>query len=291
MSYGWPHHPVFCLTMESFWRHLWMLISLVLLGFGTEDGHCLRNVNLTVNPPIVRKGGHASLLCQYDLEGAPLYSVKWYRGNFEFYRFSPGEKPSIKIFPYGGIYVDLSLSNDRLVVLRKVGFNLSGNFSCEVTVEAPSFSTATVYQQMQVVSLPESPPEIHTEHERYEPGDTLRANCSSSPSKPSASLSFFINNIPVGGPEIREHSSSPDSRQFSYLFIVTTLNPMHFNNGQLIIQCTAHVSTLYRETSEVQLMSRTREPIPERVTSQNVSSRTVSSLHLLLLILGSHIAR
>jgi len=68
----------------------------------------------------------------------------------------------------------------------------------------------------------------------------------------------------VGVPEIREHSSSPDSRQFSYLFIVTTLNPMHFNNGQLIIQCTAHVSTLYRETSEVQLMSRTREPIPER---------------------------
>jgi len=36
VSYGWPHHPVFCLTMESFWRHLWMLISLVLLGFGTE---------------------------------------------------------------------------------------------------------------------------------------------------------------------------------------------------------------------------------------------------------------
>jgi len=65
-------------------------------------------------------------------------------------------------------------------------------------------------------------------------------------------------------PEIREHSSSPDSRQFSYLFIVTTLNPMHFNNGQLIIQCTAHVSTLYRETTEVHLMSRTREPIPER---------------------------
>jgi hypothetical protein len=48
-------------------------------------------------------------LCQYDLEDAPLYSVKWYRGNFEFYRFSPGEKPSIKIFPYSGIYVDVSI--------------------------------------------------------------------------------------------------------------------------------------------------------------------------------------
>jgi hypothetical protein len=43
------------------------------------------------------------------------------------------------------------MSNDRVVVLQNVGFKLSGNFSCEVTVEAPSFSTATVYQQMQVV--------------------------------------------------------------------------------------------------------------------------------------------
>lgn len=49
------------------------------------------------------------------------------------------------------ICLQLSVSNERVVVLRKVGFNLSGNFSCEVTVEAPSFSTATVYQQMQVV--------------------------------------------------------------------------------------------------------------------------------------------
>jgi hypothetical protein len=48
-----------------------------------------------------------------------------------------------------------------------------------------------------VTALPEKPPEIHTEYDRYEPGETLRANCSSSPSKPSASLSFFINNIPV----------------------------------------------------------------------------------------------
>ena len=68
----------------------------------------------------------------------------------------------------------------------------------------------------------------------------------------------------VGVPEIREYSPLPDSRQLSFLFIVTQLNPMHFNNGQLIIKCTAHVSTLYRETSEVHLMSRTREPIPER---------------------------
>jgi len=68
----------------------------------------------------------------------------------------------------------------------------------------------------------------------------------------------------VGAPEIREYSTLPDYRQLSYLFIVTTLQPIHFSNGQLIIKCTAHVSTLYLESTEVHLMSRTREPIPER---------------------------
>jgi hypothetical protein len=48
-----------------------------------------------------------------------------------------------------------------------------------------------------VTALPETAPVIYTEHDRYEPGDTLRANCSSPPSKPAASLSFFLNNIPV----------------------------------------------------------------------------------------------
>jgi hypothetical protein len=51
-----------------------------------------------------------------------------------------------------------------------------------------------------VTALPETPPVIYTEHDRYEPGDTLRANCSSPPSKPAASLSFFLNNIPVSSP-------------------------------------------------------------------------------------------
>lgn len=45
----------------------------------------------------------------------------------------------------------LSISNASQVVIRNVGFALSGNFSCEVTADAPSFSTATANIQMQVV--------------------------------------------------------------------------------------------------------------------------------------------
>lgn len=66
----------------------------------------LDNVKL-VFPPVVRVGDEATLLCLYDLEGEPLYSVKWYRGNHEFYRYMPKESPPGRVFPFKGIMVDV----------------------------------------------------------------------------------------------------------------------------------------------------------------------------------------
>lgn len=48
-----------------------------------------------------------------------------------------------------------------------------------------------------VSALPEGKPIIVSERERYNPGDTLRANCSLPPSKPPAQLSFTLNNVAV----------------------------------------------------------------------------------------------
>ncbi|KAJ8917095.1 hypothetical protein NQ315_012585, partial [Exocentrus adspersus] len=74
-------------------------------------------------------------------------------GRHEFYRYTPKEHPSTKIFAFEGIHVDLKRSNEHQVVLRDVGFNLSGNFSCEVTTDGPRFSTVTVHKKMLVVGL------------------------------------------------------------------------------------------------------------------------------------------
>ncbi|KAI5755128.1 hypothetical protein M8J77_014357 [Diaphorina citri] len=73
-----------------------------------RNSSCLKNVTLVVKPPTVMEGQDTTLQCFYDLEGIPLYSVKWYRGRHEFYRFSPSEHPSSKIFPIPGIDVDVS---------------------------------------------------------------------------------------------------------------------------------------------------------------------------------------
>ncbi|CAH0382197.1 unnamed protein product [Bemisia tabaci] len=90
----------------NFRESLYVSVSEVVSCCG-----CLRDVNLQINPSIVQRGHEATLFCQYELEdGAPLYSVKWYRGRHEFYRYSPTEKPSTKIFPYEGINVDRIIS-------------------------------------------------------------------------------------------------------------------------------------------------------------------------------------
>lgn len=68
----------------------------------------LRYVNLTV-PTAVKKGDNALLICNYDMEGDILYTVKWYKGRREFFRYTPKENPAMKTFPLAGLYVDVSI--------------------------------------------------------------------------------------------------------------------------------------------------------------------------------------
>ncbi|CAD6994102.1 unnamed protein product [Ceratitis capitata] len=56
-------------------------------------------------------GNAATLSCQYDLEQAALYSVRWYFGTEEFYRYVPKETPPTLVFPVSGINVDVSYNN------------------------------------------------------------------------------------------------------------------------------------------------------------------------------------
>lgn len=71
--------------------------------------HGLRDVRVTV-PAAVRKGDQVELICLFDMEGDNLYSVKWYKGRREFYRYTPKENPSMKTFIVGGISVVVSTS-------------------------------------------------------------------------------------------------------------------------------------------------------------------------------------
>ncbi|KAJ8933976.1 hypothetical protein NQ318_001681 [Aromia moschata] len=80
----------------------------------------LKNVILSIEPRIVQRGNQSRLRCSYDLEGQDLYTV--------------------------------NSSNSTQAVLRNIEFNLSGNFSCEVTTDK-TFSTGVDSQEMVVVVI------------------------------------------------------------------------------------------------------------------------------------------
>lgn len=81
------------------------LIRLVLFLSTGVGG--LRNVGVIV-PVAVSPGDTVTLQCSYDLEGDELYTVKWYKGRQEFFRYVPKELPHTRVFPLPGVNVDVS---------------------------------------------------------------------------------------------------------------------------------------------------------------------------------------
>ncbi|XP_022919718.1 uncharacterized protein [Onthophagus taurus] len=248
----------------------WSPLLFVLFLF-CEESISLRNVILDIEPKVVQRGGYSTLSCSYDLGESQLYTVKWYRGQHEFYRYTPSEHPSTKTFPFRGVNVDidLDLSNEHQVVLRNVDFQLSGKFSCEVTTETPIL-TVTADTNMTVVVLPEHPPSLTTDKSFYVVGDVLKVNCSSSPARPAVILSFLMNNLVVC--EKCETRKYPvDDLFWSEISLQLPLFPSHFLEGRLVLRCVAAISDIYQTHTEMRL-DNTKDPIPERVTFPHNSS-------------------
>lgn len=228
---------------------IWMITLCV---FVPEFIVGLKDVSVTI-PQAVRRGGNALFICNYDMENDTLYSVKWYKGRREFYRYTPKENPAMKTFPSAGINVERNLSNQSHVVLLAVPLSISGKFTCEISVEAPSFLTAMMSGEMEVVELPEQRPIVTGIHSRYRLGDLVDGNCSIKFSKPAANLTWTINGVVVPPHHIKMHQIEkyPEDNLESVFseigFMVTT---QHFIKGQMKLKCTATLFNIYHEEVE-----------------------------------------
>ena len=61
-------------------------------------------------PSVIQAGEGAALLCDVDMEGERIYSVKWYKDNEEFFRYVPRENGNQSIvYNVEGIHVNVSL--------------------------------------------------------------------------------------------------------------------------------------------------------------------------------------
>ncbi|XP_060516551.1 uncharacterized protein LOC132696032 isoform X2 [Cylas formicarius] len=225
----------------------------------------------------------STLRCSYDLEKDVLYSVKWYRGLHEFYRYTPSEHPPTKTFPFVGIIVDVERSNQTQVVLKDIDFHLSGRFSCEVTTDLPHIDTGTDSQSMIVIQLPDSSPKISVGRDILDYGDVLRANCSSPPSRPPVLLQFVLNNVTVAetDPKLARRKQE---RAWSDLSMELLLTDTHFDNGRLILRCIARLPDVYHDEVELELESA-RNPVPERVRGLNGVKKMTAQTKLQYILL------
>ncbi|XP_049284170.1 uncharacterized protein LOC125764226 [Anopheles funestus] len=212
----------------------------------------LRDVQVQV-APAVRRGDTATLHCYYDMDGESLYSVKWYKGRREFYRYTPKESPPMKIFPAQGVQVKRSASNESQLTLLGLSLSSSGKYSCEVSADAPSFHTMIVTGDLEVCEVPKHVPSIHGMRSRYRVGDIVRGNCTSHNSRPPANLTWYINEAQANPSYIRTHKPFRERKnefETSLAGIHFVVGSHHFVNGKLKIRCTARIHDIYLQSTE-----------------------------------------
>jgi len=165
-----------------------LLTALVCIIRATDS---LRLLNISV-PHQVGSGQDIQLQCVFLLEGHRLYSVKWFKGEMEFFRVVPNESPDRRIFPVHGLTVDIRQSNESVVTLRNVKHSNTGKYRCEVSGEAPDFETDYREAHMSVVDLPVYGPVIRNVKTSYQTGELVSLNCSTVQADPVAVLHWFI---------------------------------------------------------------------------------------------------
>ncbi|GFW15018.1 ig-like domain-containing protein [Trichonephila clavipes] len=91
---------------------------------------------------------------------------------------------------------------------------------------------------------------------KYRVGDTVFVNCTSSRSKPAATLNWYINDeIIIGkkeGPYQTDHSTVHHSNglESSSLSLKFVVREHHFRGGNMKLKCTATISRVYTMSNE-----------------------------------------
>jgi len=171
-----------------------MYTLLIIAAFSIYGSETVKIIKLSI-PATVIAGVDIKLHCQYELQGETLRSVKWYKGQHEFYRYFPRdwEQPK-RFFLPPGLTLDKRGCDEASVLLTSVHADMSGFYTCEVTTEE-LFETVSQRHFLQVVQPP-TPlgPEISGLPSEIPLSKWIKIICRLPWMNVSPKLEFFVNN-------------------------------------------------------------------------------------------------
>ncbi|XP_054284969.1 uncharacterized protein LOC129001627 [Macrosteles quadrilineatus] len=235
-------------------KHVFIMMFVIQGYWGLKD------VRLRV-PEAVKAGDSLTLGCDFSLEHEHLYSVKFYQGDTEFYRYVPEESPPTRVFPIEGVTVDIFRSNSSAVTLSNVDRGMTGYYKCEVSADAPLFHTGIQTAYVTITEEPWALPTIASEKFKYSIGEKIKANCTSQGGLPAANLTWYINGQLVHhSPYVRILQDSSHEGSVSQLEVAASSKV--FLQGRLRLRCDAAQFTLYRRSAELDVFEDTPQLAP-----------------------------
>ncbi|KAF2368891.1 Immunoglobulin V-set domain [Trinorchestia longiramus] len=272
------------------------LVSLLLFLSGLM--RAAEGLVVEVRVPAYKiRGEDAELQCHYMLQDATLYSLKWYKGDSQFYQYIPANRETKTTFEVPGLQVDISKSSVGKVKLVALQLAASGSYRCEVITEAPQFFTQFGEGNMTIVDLPVSAPVLEGAHTAYEAGDLVNINCSSPCSKPAATLEWFVNEHRVTDSVLRRFSPIQEQGglETAVLGLFFRVTKRHFQSGHLQLKCTARIASIYYQSQETSVRETNFLPQTQAEESRrypfsffNSASSLLVPLHFWLLLALVH---
>ncbi|XP_071531963.1 uncharacterized protein [Panulirus ornatus] len=229
-----------------------------------------------------------TLSCSFQLDGDELYSLTWWKDDKMFFNYVPKNAHPKSVYATPGITVDERISTLHEVVLSHVDHRASGKLRCEVLADKPSFEQDTMDANMTVIDIPARGPTITGRRDSYRVGDLLLLNCSSPHSFPPTTLTWHINSHQASRETVVVYPGETDTEgcETSWSGLHMLLQREHFQQGVLMLRCTASILHVYRLSTEVMITdSHYVESSPREGASTGGAGCSSALLLLLLLLL------
>jgi len=259
----------------------WCMLQVLMYTTGVT---CLEMLGIS-GPKWAHSGETKELVCKYKLGRQHIYSLKWYKDGAEVWRYSPSEKTPVKVFPHPDIELTDATRPHKLVVKLK-GPKSSGVFQCEISVER-TFLTKSSLHNLTVVVPPAASPTITGGRANYKEGELVQMTCTSSSSRPPASLSWRLNGDKVAESYLRDRKTVEHEETgllTSVLGIRFPASRASFPGGISKVKCEAEIAGELWATSVSQVLTGEELSTHSGAVTVFSSSSSLPSLSILLIL-------